>query len=144
LENSSGGSTICAPLAAASSTRAETAAMFSCSSEEPRASCKAATAIFVMGRYLVARCARTSALGALPKQQGHPVALADRVEFGAPGRAFRRTTIAGRQRPHAALPVRRILRIGVDLALRHEIEAIGVEEGDDVLLALVAVVAERV
>ena len=37
-ENSSGGSTICAPAPAACSTSAETAAMLSCSSVEPRAS----------------------------------------------------------------------------------------------------------
>src|SRR5690606_335735 len=132
----------CAPLPAASSTNAETAAMFSCSSAEPRASCRAATVILVMGRYLVPLRPRTSALWPLSEEQRHPIAFADRIKLRTPGRAFGRAAISGWQGPDAALPVGLVLRIGVDLALGDEIEAIGVEQRNDVLLALIAVVAE--
>src|SRR5690606_8585943 len=144
LENSSGGSTICAPFPAASSTKAETAAMFSCSSDEPRASCRAATVIFVMRGYLMAPRGGTRRLGPLAEQQRHPVCLADGVELGPARRAFGRAAIARRQRPHTAFPIRRVLRIGVDLALGDQIEAVGVEQGNHILLALIAVVAEGV
>src|SRR5690606_2467191 len=61
----------------------------------------------------------------LAEKKRHPVALADRVELGAAGGILTRPAVAWWQHPHAVRPVRRIVRIGVDLALAHQFEPVG-------------------
>src|SRR5690606_30578790 len=137
-EKSSGGRITCAPRRAASSTSAQTAAIFCRSSSSPRASCSAATVSSAMAAPLCAGgpgVNRRRALRELAKQQRHAVAFAD---FGAARAflaAFRGTAIGRRKRPDAAFPIGRIRWIGVHLALFHQFETIGFEQADHVFLA---------
>src|SRR5690242_16064841 len=116
---------IVAPLPAACSTSAETAAMLSVSASRLRCSCSAATVIVSMRAELGARPGEVH-LVALAEQQGHAVALAAQ---------------ARRQHPHALRPVLRVLRIGVDLAPGDEVETVNVHQLDHVAFAQVALAA---
>src|SRR5262245_44020436 len=120
-----------APLPAASSTSAETAAMFSASSAELSASCSAATVISDMGLGSVFS-------GLLAEQQRHAVALAD---GGIALAVLVAETVVRRQGPDAGGIVGGIVGVGVDLALRDEREAAALDHRDHVLLPQVALAA---